>query len=441
MKKMKNGKNQKRIILEKLLRAMAVLILKKYNPKVIGITGSVGKTSTKEAIFSVLSGKFRVRKNEKNYNNEVGIPLTIIGAESGHNSFWKWLGVSFKWMAYLIFPLEYPEVLVLEMGADRPGDMKYLIDFTKPSVGVITDVSFSHIEFFKTLNNIAKEKGTLIKDFDRKKLAVISVDNSYVAKLADQTKAQIIKYGFSEEAEMKATDVSFVYGDENEKEIKGISFKLNYKGTIMPVRLGNVLARHQIYSALAAASVGTGLGINLVEVARALENFSPPAGRMNLVKGIKNTFLIDDTYNSSPTSAIAALDTLGEIGAKRKIAVMGDILELGEETEKGHVAIARKFIDISGDIFFAVGKRMETAVSELKKYGIAENRIYFFKNPMETGKKLQEIMREGDLVLIKGSQGMRMEKITEEVMAEPQKAENLLCRQNNWWKEIPFKEV
>ena len=436
-----NHKSKKRRWLETILRWMAVIVLKKYNPKIIGITGSVGKTSAKEAVFSVLVVKFRVRKNEKNYNNEIGLPLTIIGSESGGRSFGGWIKVFFKWLGVVLLPLEYPEILVLEMGADRPGDIKYLIDFIHPAVGIITDISLSHIEFFKNIQEIAKEKGILAKEIGERGLAVLNFDNPTVLKLSDQIKARISTFGFSEEADISAADPFFIYNDDERREIKGLSFKLNHRGTSIPVRLNNVLAKHQVLAALAASAVGIEFGLHLVEIAAALENFSPPPGRMNLIKGIKNSSIIDDTYNASPTSTIAALEVFGEICASRKIAVLGDMLELGEETENGHRAVARKFLKIKGDIFFAVGHRMKFAEQELIKNGFNEENIYVFSNPLEAGKKLKEIIQADDLILVKGSQGLRMEKVVEEVMDQPQKAQELLCRQNKEWKAIPFHEV
>lgn len=438
----------KREFLQKILKLMATLVLKKYNPRIVSITGSVGKTSAKEAIFSVLAGKFRVRRNEKNYNNEIGLPLTIIGADSGHGSFLGWLRAFLKWLWVIAVPFEYPEVLVLEMGADRPGDIKYLASFIKSEVGVITDVSMSHIEFFNNIETVAREKGVLVKELGDKGLAVINYDNPHVAKMKELTKASVINFGFDEKADIRATGISFVYNDQKEGasgffdgEIKGISFKLNYKGNSIPVRLNNILARHQIYSALAASAVGVWFGLNLVEIGTALESFSVPCGRMNLIEGIKNTSIIDDTYNSSPSATMAALEVLREIKATRKIAVLGDMLELGPETESGHKNVGNKFLEIKGDIFFAVGNRMKFAVEELEKNNFPGKNIYVFSDPDSAGRKLQEVMQKGDLILVKGSQSMRMEKVVEEIMAKPQKADELLCRQNKEWKKIPFREV
>lgn len=434
------NKPQKIIILERILRFMAGAVLWKHKPQVIGITGSVGKTSCKEAVFTVLNGKFFVRKNEKNYNNEIGLPLTIIGVESGENSFWKWTLVFFKWLGVMIFPARYPEILILEMGADRPGDIKYLTDFIKPKIGIITDISGSHLEFFKNLEGIAKEKSMLVRGLNIRGLAILNSDNSYSIKMRNQVKCQVLTFGFSEGADIRSTGVDFNF-DEGTHKVKGLSFKLNYKGTSLPVRLNNVLAHHQIYAALAAAAVGVEFGMNLVEISQALEKFSSPTGRMNLISGIKNSSIIDDTYNSSPTSAKAALAVLGIIPAPRKIAVLGDMLELGEDSENLHKNLSKEVLSSGAKIFFAVGKRMQFAVQALEKMNFPEKNIHTFDNSVDAGKKLQEIIQEGDLILVKGSQGIRMEKIVEEVMANPEEFGHLLCRQSEKWKEMPVKEV
>lgn len=419
-------------LLEKVLRLMALAILKKYRPMVVGITGSVGKTSAKEAVFAVLSKKFKVRKNEKNYNNEIGIPLTILGVETGGRSIFKWLGIFLGWLLNLLLPLKYPEILVLEMGVDRPKDMDYLLSFVRPTLGIVTNISSSHIEFFKSLDNIAKEKGKLIENLPAKGFAILNADDEKVLKIGERTSAQLLTLGFSSEAAIRADHLTYNYaGDVPE----GISFKLNHDGTSIPIRLTGMLAQHQIYGALFGIAAGLALKLNLVDIAAAFDNFQPAKGRLKLLEGINNSNIIDDTYNASPVSTLAALAVLQELKAKRKIAILGDMLELGDESESAHAQVAQKVFDIKANLFFAVGSRMQAAARTLQQTGTP---IFYFDGPDEVAKGLERVVREGDLILVKGSQGMRMEKVVGALLRNKGEAENLLCRQAPDWLKKPF---
>jgi UDP-N-acetylmuramoyl-tripeptide--D-alanyl-D-alanine ligase len=246
-------KPKKIIYLEKILRLMAKSVIWKYKPTIVGVTGSVGKTSAKEAIFLVLSSKFNVRKNEKNYNNEIGLPLTIIGAESGNRSFLKWGKVFLKWIGEMILPFHYPKILVLEMGVDRPGDMDYLLSFIKPTVGVMTNVSGSHLEFFKNIEQIAKEKSKLLKEIPEDGLAILNSDNEYIFETSKKLKIPFLFFGFGEKAKVRASFLGYVFEDF---EPQGMSFKLSYQGKTVPIRLPGILAPHLVYASLAAVAAG-----------------------------------------------------------------------------------------------------------------------------------------------------------------------------------------
>lgn len=294
---------------EKILKVFAKLIINKYRPLIIGITGSVGKTSAKEAVFAVLSGKRKVRSNIKNYNNEIGLPLTIIDAQAQGKSVFGWLGVFWKATSLLITTdNNYPEVLILEMGIDRPGDMDYLNGIVQSKIGIATLIGPVHLEYFGTIERIQKEKGKLIEQLPKDGYAVLNFDNEKTRKLKDISKAKVITYGFDEKADVQAKELNFSLGKAG--EVQGINFKLSYKGSSVPVFLLNSLGTSAVSACLAGAAVGIIQGMNLIEIAQSLKNFRNPKGRLNLLKGIKRSLIIDDTYNSSPQSAITALGVL-----------------------------------------------------------------------------------------------------------------------------------
>ncbi|MFA5029301.1 MAG: UDP-N-acetylmuramoyl-tripeptide--D-alanyl-D-alanine ligase [Patescibacteria group bacterium] len=421
-------------IVQKILRLLARLILNKYQPEIIGITGSFGKTSTKEAIYTVLSKRFNVRENIKNYNNEIGLPLTIIGAGSGGRSVWGWVGVFAKALVLLIWKdKRYPEILVLEMAVDRVGDMKYLTDLAPCKIGVVTNIGPVHLEFFKTLERIAKEKSVIVSQLTTNGWAILNADNDYVRQMAEETKARIMTYGILEkDTSIRASEI--IISQNNQEEIAGLSFKLSYRGSTVPVFLPNILGEHLIYAALAAAAIGLVYEMNLLEISEALRLFKAPSGRMNLLVGIKQTKIIDDSYNAGPDSMLAALKVLGKInGGGRKIAVLGDMLELGDYTDEGHRQVGAEVVKNKIDILITVGERARTIAAESQRQGLDSDLIFNFSDTERAGSFLQERMEEGDLVLVKGSQGMRMEKIVKEIMAEPLRAKELLVRQEKPW--------
>ncbi len=425
-------------ILQLKLKILAKLILNKYQPKVVGITGSVGKTGTKEAIYKVLQSEFNVRTSYKNYNNEIGLPLTIIGTESAGRSLFGWLAIFSKAIRLiLIKDKNYPEILVLEMGIDRPGDMKYLLSIASVDVGVMTGVSHSHLEYFGSVMNIKKEKQVLIEKMNSKGLAILNYDNELSREMSEISKARVITFGLKEGANVCAQDINFNY-TKGDYELTGINFKLNNNGSIVPATMDNIMSETALYSALAATAVGIYFEMNLVEIAQALKDFSLPNGRMSFVPGIKNTFIIDDTYNSSPKSALVALNTLSQIKideSAKRYAVLGDILEIGHYTEEGHQLVGKEVAKQNIDYLIAVGEKARDIVRGATSAKMNEDYIFHFDRSEEAGKFLEDRIKAGDVVLVKGSQGVRMEKIVKEIMAEPEKANELLVRQGKEWED------
>lgn len=427
----------KRVLIIKL-RTLAKLILLRYKPIIIGITGSMGKTSAKEAVYYVLKDKLKVRMSPKNYNSEIGLPLSIIGAQTAGRNLFGWFFVSLKALKILIFKdKNYPEVLVLEMGVDHPGDMEYLTKIAPPLVGVVTAVSYSHLEFFGSVANIKKEKQVLIENVDNQGLSVLNYDNLLVREMAEVSKARVLTYGLSEGADLRAQDITFNFARGN-YDLAGVNFKLNNQGAIVPVFMKHVMTENALYAALAAAAVGLHFKMNLVDIARILGEFSLPPGRMNILPGIKHTFIIDDTYNSSPAAAISALDILGRIKVEEgasKYAILGDMLELGSYTEEGHLEVGRKAATSNLQCLIAVGERARFIMKGASEAGLDDSCLFYFDKPEEAGRFIQNRLKAGDISLVKGSQGMRMEKIVKEIMAEPDKAGELLVRQGAEWLE------
>ncbi|MEK9183213.1 MAG: UDP-N-acetylmuramoyl-tripeptide--D-alanyl-D-alanine ligase [Patescibacteria group bacterium] len=426
-------------ILQFILRLLSQAVLRKYHPEVIGITGSVGKTSAKEAIFAVLSEKFRCRRNVKNYNNEIGLPLTILGMESGGHSVWKWLEIFWRVTGLLLQrDKQYPEILILEMGADHPGDISYLTNLAPCRVGVITAVAQAHTEFFKTVNQVAKEKQIIVTHLSKNDVAILNADDEKILPMIAKTEAETITFGFGDKATVRAVNFNIIQEVEKEfLDTTGVNFKIQYGGSVVPIFLPEVVGTQHVYAALAAAAVGLNYGLNLVEVSERLRFYNPPPSRMRLLPGANFTTIIDDSYNSSPLAALLALRILSEIKVVeggRRIAVLGDMLELGSYTSEAHQELGAKAAELGIDFLAAVGERAKIVAEAARVRGMGEDKIVEFAISVEAGRFLRENIHAGDLILIKGSQGVRMEKIVVELMAEPVDAQRLVCRQDVSWK-------
>lgn len=421
-----------------VITAEAKVILRKYKPKIVAVTGSVGKTSTKDAIYTVLKDSFHVRKSEKSFNSEVGIPLTILGCANAWSDPLAWLSNIWAGLKLALFKSEYPEWLVLEVGADRPGDIEKISAWLRPDVAVYTRLSKVpvHVEFFDSPEAVIREKSFLARSLGREGVLILNADDPDVAGMADFTEAKKVKYAVGAEAALKAADLNVAYEKRGEKENPaGVKFKIQNEGEEMEVMIKGGLGKQQVYPALAAIAVGVSLGLPLASAVASLSSHESPRGRMKLIDGVKGSVVIDDTYNSSPVALHEALDTLKQLKvAGKKIAVLGDMLELGrfslEEHKKAGEMAAR-----SCDILYAVGVRSRQIADSALGAGMAEGSVITCDDSREAGSLLQNFVQEGDIVLVKGSQSMRMERTVEEIMLKPEDAGILLVRQEREWKE------
>lgn len=411
----------------KFLYNLSKKILKKYHPDVIGIVGSVGKTTTQEAIYSVLSSKFNVRKNINNYNGKIEIPLTVIGAD---NKTCGWFCLVFRALKLLAIKDEkYPDILVLEIDVKKQGDLERLTEYLPFHIGMVTSSEFVQPSVFSSAKKMAAEYELMISRLPKDGIAILNVDDEMVKGM--KTKASAMTLGVINDADLKANEPAIsVNNDEFDKlPIKGISFKINYKGSVVPILIPEILGTHQIYSVLAAIMCGLVYQMNLSEISNNLREYHPPAGRMRLLKGIKNTMLIDDTFSSSAVSTKAALGALSLIPLKEKAenyAVIGDIMDLGNITEATHREIGHYVAEKGIDKLITVGERSKDVAVAAREAGMEEDKVFAFDDVVSAGKFLQKRLEKNDIVLVTGSAAMMMEKIVKELMADPLLAEQLL---------------
>ena len=421
-------------ILITILRILSKLILKKYKPEVIAITGSVGKTSSKEAIAQILATKFRVRKTASNYNNEIGVPLTILGVQkSPGKNILAWLGIFMKALGLLILPNKYQQKLVLEFGADRKGDIDYLVDFIPIDMGVLTRVSRVHMQYFKTLGSVFNEKKKIFKNINVQGRAIINNDDDLVKTLENKLNCRTISYAINNKADVQATDLQII----DREGIIGMNFKLKYQGNIIPVFLPQSLGLAQVYAFLSGASVALQYGFNLVEVSSFASKYKAPKGRTNLIKAINGAYLIDDSYNSSPEAVKMSLDLLSKMRSLifgKRIAVLGDMLELGRESVPAHKEIGKYVMDKKIEVLLTIGEISRNTYLAAQKAGLSDENNIYFKKQKDLIIYLKSIIKKNDLILVKGSQGARMEKVSKAIMQNPDQAFDLLVRQSSDWK-------
>jgi len=357
-----------------------------FSPVVIGITGSIGKSSSKELVHSVLAQKFCTLKNEGSLNNEIGLPLTLTRLNETHQQ------------------------VVLEMGMYTTGEIKTLCRIAKPKIGLVTNVGPSHLARAGSIERIVQAKGELVEALDEDGLAILNLDDERVAAMARQTKAPVFYYGLSQQADLWADQII-------SRGLEGLQFVLHYQNEAIPVQIP-LLGRHNVYTALAAASVGLTQGLDWAEILAGLQN---PAAKLRLiaVPGLNESLILDDTYNSSAESSKAALHLLRELEAERKIAVLGDMAELGPLEEVGHRQVGRQAAEVV-DLLVTVGSISILIAEEAVACGLARSAAVCLQDTTAACSYLKEIIRPNDAVLIKGSRSMAMESIVKQLSATPE---------------------
>lgn len=414
----------------------AKLVLKRYHPKIIAITGSVGKTSTKDAIFTVLSKFKTVRKSEKSFNSEIGLPLTILGSPNGWSNPFVWLETIARGFALILWKHSYPEWLVLEIGAGKPNDIKSVAKWLAPDIVVITRFPDKpvHVEFFGSTEKIIEEKTALMYALKPDGLLILNHDDEKVYSLHHKSPCRTISYGINENATYHATYPTYMYKELDHMKIPlGINFKLEFGGNAFPVNLPHIIGMHYVGSALAALACANEIGCDLLSSINAVADYATPPGRLSLIEGVNNSVIIDDTYNSSPVAVEGALEVLKEMKGNRKIVVLGDMLELGKLTEETHREIGDGIVGLA-DMLITVGPRAKFIAEGAIDAGFSLKEVYSFDSSNTASKFLVGVVEKGDIVLLKGSQGVRLERAVEAIMAHPELKMKLLCRQEKEWQ-------
>lgn len=415
-----------------ILTFEAKILLKRHKPMVIAVTGSVGKTSMKDAIYSILKKQYAARKSEKSFNSDIGVPLAVLGLPNAWNNPFLWTKNIIDGFLIAFFSREYPTHLVLETGVDRPGDMKKLTSWLKPNMVVLTrfpDVP-AHVEFFSTPEAVVAEKMVLVEALHPEGVVIYNNDDTIIQTQMAGVRQSTIGYGRELMTQYKASSDQVIYHDDVPV---GMSFMLDHIGQSAQVRVMGSIGLPLVYVYGGAIAVAVECGVPLQDAVDALSAHVPPAGRMRILKGIKGSIIIDDTYNASPVAVEQALQTLKEMKhAKRKIAVLGDMLELGRYSATAHEKVG-ELAASSVDALFTLGVRSRKIAETAQEHGLHDSVIFQHEDVAKAGKELQLYLEPGDVVLVKASQGVRAERVVEEVMAEPEYAEDLLVRQDTAW--------
>lgn len=426
-----------KIIIVTILQYEAKFILKKYKPKVIAITGSIGKTTTKDAVFAVLSKFYYVRKSEKSHNSEIGLLLSVLGCPNGWNDPVIWVENIVKGLKLIFLKMSYPEVLVLEVGASKTGDIEKTSKWLKTDIVIMTAIGLvpAHIEFFGSYEKVLEEKAKLASSLKKNGLLFWNSDNQDILKYINRKDVKRITFGISENADFRASNKNIFYQDieQGQSVPVGVSYKINYYGNSIPVIMEGVFGDNNVYGSLVSIAIAKELGLDILQATEALRSYDAPPGRMRILQGINKSFIIDDTYNSSPKALESAIQTLGEISsAKRKIAILGDMLELGKHTNDAHISIGN-IIPNNIDILITIGLRARDFGQGAIISGMNKDDVIHFNNKIDAQEYIKSNIKEGDMVLIKGSQSMRMEKVVELIMMYPEYKHQVLVRQEKEW--------
>jgi len=354
---------------------LAAFYRRQFDIPVLGITGSVGKTTAKEMVSAVLSRRFKVHKTPKNLNNELGVPLTLFGLNESH------------------------EFAVIEMGISHFGEMSRLAEIVRPDMALYTSIGFAHLEFLGDFDGVLKAKSEMLEYLPENGVVFVNGDNETLRKLV--CKQKIVRYGMSGGCEVTAENVKLL-GTE------GMELEIVSGGRLIPAKV-NSFGVHMVTAALGAAAVGMQMGLKDAEITAGIADYAPVGSRSGIIRTEKLT-IIDDCYNANPTSVAAALDSLSMLGGRR-VCILGDMGELGETAASLHYETGEHAAEKGIDLVIACGELSESTAEGAKKAGGAA--VVYFKDKAELLGELPELVKKGDFVLVKASHSRKFEEITE----------------------------
>ncbi len=420
-----------RMIVVYLLAILSRGIIHKYKPIIIMVTGSVGKTSTKDAIAAALSGSFFLRKSKKSYNSEFGVPLTIIGSKNPWNNPLAWIKVFQEALTLLILPNHYPKLLVLEVGADRPGDLMRILRIATPDVTVVTllpDVPV-HVEAYSTPQAVRDEEFAPAYALSQSGSLIVSADDMYARIMSERLSVNVTTYGISDEANVRISKIKTYLQNEI---VKGMQAEVTINGKVKDLVVCGSVGRQQLAPAAAALAVASSLGIRVSSALNGLKDYTPPPGRGRVLSGKNESIIIDDSYNASPAAVEEALATLTTLTASnRRIAVLGDMLELGRFSVEEHVRVG-VLAAKAANILVVVGVRARKIADAALESGMKKDNVFIFNNSKDAIQKLNDLIEKGDLVLVKGSQSVRTEIIVEALLFDPMDSDKLVRQEKEW---------
>lgn len=430
-------KNILKFIIIFMLAVLARAVVRRYRPKIVMVTGSVGKTSTKDAVATVLATRFFVRKSDKSFNSEFGVPFTILGVGNPWGNPFAWVRVVKSAFVLLVLPNHYPTMLVLEVGSGKPGDLAQILKIATPDVVVVTrlpDIPV-HVEAYASPEAVREEEFSPVLALRAGAPLIVLADDAYALDRALRMPAHVISYGTTDGAMVRISESTFY---EIDGTVAGMTAKVQMNTEQGNVVVRGSVGRTQLLSAAAALAVAQAFQIPLSEALTALETYEAPPGRGRLLAGRNGSIIIDDSYNSSPVAVEEALATLkdfplpaGRQGTTgRRIAVLGDMLELGRYSVMEHGRIST-LVGESTDVIVAVGIRARAFVTAPKNVEVMQ-----FDNARTAALALADVVRAGDVVVVKGSQSIRTERIVEALLADPTDVSKLVRQEKGWKKKV-----